>query len=279
VFTQVEGAPQAPPELQVDTALSEPPSAPVAHSVVPGVHTPWHVAVPTGPPHAWFVHWTAVPQVPCAVQVSMAALPEHCVWPGPHDPPQEATPFATRHVWFVQVEGVPQAPAAVHVATALIGLPPVSVAHSVAPGVHTPWHWAAVLLTAAHAWLVQEIGTLQLPVLSHTWMAELPAHCELPVSHVPWQEAGPASATHEEFMHATAAPQFPLASQVCTPPAEHWVVPGTHCPWHAPPTHAEFTQATGDPYVPVPSHVSTPLFEQTVAVGVHDPTHTPLTQA
>ena len=52
VLTQVEGAPQAPVVLHVDTPLTEPPSAPVAHSVAPGEHVPWHDAVPTGPPHA-----------------------------------------------------------------------------------------------------------------------------------------------------------------------------------------------------------------------------------
>jgi hypothetical protein len=81
-------------------------------------------------------------------------LPEHCVWPGAHTPPQDAVPFATRHVVFEQVEGVPQAPAAVHVDTALSEPPPVSVAHSVVFGVHTPWHWAALppsSVTTPHA--------------------------------------------------------------------------------------------------------------------------------
>jgi hypothetical protein len=59
-----------------------------------------------------------------------------------------------RHVLFEQVEGVPQVPVAVQVATALSGLPPESVAHSVAPGVHTPEHSAwvpASSLTVTHA--------------------------------------------------------------------------------------------------------------------------------
>jgi hypothetical protein len=41
---------------------------------------------------------------------------------------------------FVQAEGAPQVPAVVHVATALVEWPLPSVAHSVAPGAHTPWH-------------------------------------------------------------------------------------------------------------------------------------------
>ncbi len=52
VFTHVDGAPQVPVPLHVATPLSDPPSAPDAHSVAPGEHTPWHEAVPTGPPHA-----------------------------------------------------------------------------------------------------------------------------------------------------------------------------------------------------------------------------------
>lgn len=54
------------------------------------------------------------------------------------------------HVVFVQVEGVPQTPAVVQVATALIGLLLLSVAHSVVPGLHTPWHDADVA-PATHA--------------------------------------------------------------------------------------------------------------------------------
>jgi hypothetical protein len=48
--------------------------------------------VPTGPTHAWFVQACAVPQVPFAVQVSNAPLPEHCVWPGAQTPPHDAAP-------------------------------------------------------------------------------------------------------------------------------------------------------------------------------------------
>jgi hypothetical protein len=45
---------------------------------------------------------------------------------------------------FVQAEGAPQVPVALHVATALSAPPSASVAHSVAPGEHTPWHLAEV---------------------------------------------------------------------------------------------------------------------------------------
>ena len=51
-FEHVDGGPQVPVVLHVDTPLTDPPSAPDAHSVAPGEHTPWHEAVPTGPPHA-----------------------------------------------------------------------------------------------------------------------------------------------------------------------------------------------------------------------------------
>ena len=122
--------------------MRDPPSAPVAHSVAPGEHWPWQAAVPTGPTQAWSVQGVAVPQVPFAVHVCKAELPEHCVWPGAQTPPQAAVPFVTRHVMFEQVEGVPQAPVVEQVCTALSGLPPESVAHWVAPGVHTPAHSA-----------------------------------------------------------------------------------------------------------------------------------------
>jgi hypothetical protein len=138
VVTQVDGAPQVPVELHVDTPLTEPPSAPVAHSVAPGEHTPWHEAVPTDPTHAWFVQTVAVPQVPAGVHVSREALPEHCVWPGAQTPPHDAVPAATRHVALMQAEGVLQAPAAVHVDTALLEPPSALGAHSLVPGVHTP---------------------------------------------------------------------------------------------------------------------------------------------
>jgi hypothetical protein len=91
-------------------------------------------------------------------------LPEHCVWPGAQTPPQDAVPLLIRHVVFEQVEGVPQAPEAEHVDTALRGLPPESIAHSVAPGVHTPAHSAAVpasSLIVTQAWLAHAIGVPQ----------------------------------------------------------------------------------------------------------------------
>jgi hypothetical protein len=78
------------------------------------------------------------------MHVCRAALPEHCVWPGAQTPAHDAVPFVMRHVLFEQVEGEPQVPVVVQVATALSELPPESVAHSVAPGVHTPEHSAAV---------------------------------------------------------------------------------------------------------------------------------------
>jgi hypothetical protein len=67
-------------------------------------------------------------------------LPEHCVWPGAQTPPHDAVTPVTRHVMFEHVEGGPQVPAVVHVDTPLSETPLPSVAHSVAPGEHTPWH-------------------------------------------------------------------------------------------------------------------------------------------
>jgi len=43
VFEQLEGGPHVPVAVHVDTALMEPPSAPDAHSVAPGAHTPWQL--------------------------------------------------------------------------------------------------------------------------------------------------------------------------------------------------------------------------------------------
>ena len=205
-------------------------------------------------------------------------MPEHCVWPGAQTPPQDAVWPVTRHVELVHVEGVPQAPVAEHVATALIGWLLTSVAHSVAPGLHTPWHEAEVVV-ATHAALGQVTGAPSIPLESHVWMAELPEQYVCPGLHVPWHDAVPPLATHAEFAHATAAPQFPFVSQVSTPWAAHCVAPGTHCPTHAPPTQAEFAQATGCPKVPLELQVSTPLFEQVVVPGEHWPTHAPLTHA
>jgi hypothetical protein len=119
------------------------------------------------------------------------------------------------------------------------------------------------------------IGVPHMPEVSQYWTAELPEHCESYGLQVPWHDAMPPFTTHAEFVQAMAALQFPF----CTPWAEHWVDPGTHCPMHVPPTHAEFAQATGDPYDPLALQVSTPLFEHVVAAGAHDPTHAPLTQA
>jgi hypothetical protein len=145
VFPQGEDAPHVPVELQVETPLTDPPSAPVAHSVAPGEHTPAHEAVPTGPTHAWLVQAAAVPQAPAAVHVWREALPEHCVWPGAQEPPHDAVPATTRHVVFAQADGAVQAPAPVHVDTALIEPPSAPGAHSLVPGVHTPWQLASVL--------------------------------------------------------------------------------------------------------------------------------------
>lgn len=49
---QAVGAPHVPVDVQVATALSEAPPSPAAHSVVPGVHTPTHWALPSAPTHA-----------------------------------------------------------------------------------------------------------------------------------------------------------------------------------------------------------------------------------
>jgi len=72
-------APHAPVMSHVCTPLVAPPSDDVPHCVDPGLHTPWHAAVPTGPPHAWPVQGAGVLHAPLAVHVWNAVSPEHCV--------------------------------------------------------------------------------------------------------------------------------------------------------------------------------------------------------
>jgi hypothetical protein len=127
--------------------------------------------------------------------------------------------------------------------------------------------------------LAQLMGAPHVPELPQPWIAALPEHSVDPGLQVPSQDAGPPSATHAEFVHATGLFHFPELSHVCTPWFEHSVDPGTHCPTHAPPTHAELAQGTAADHVPVGLQVSSPLFEHMVAAGVHDPTQAPLTQA
>src|SRR5689334_115586 len=58
-------------------------------------------------------------------------------------------------------------------------------------------------------------------------------------------------------VHATVELQVPLDEHVCTPLPEHWCVPGTHTPVHAPLTHADDTHAVLLPHAPLDEHVST----------------------
>ena len=83
-----------------------------------------------------------------------------------------------------------------------------------------------------------------MPIASHVWTAELPEHCVAPGLHAPWHDAAPPLTTHAEPVHATAVPQFPVPSHVCTPWPEHRVEPGTHWPTQAPP---ECSQQMGAP--------------------------------
>jgi hypothetical protein len=281
-LVQITGAPQAPLALHVATPLTEPPSDPTAHSVELGEHTPLHVAVPTGPTQAWLVQAAAVPQVPFAVHVCSAALPEHCVWPGAHTPPHEALPPDAIHVVLLHVEGVPQVPVALQVATPLTEPPSDPTAHSVEPGAHTPVQ-AAEPTGPTQAWFGHVAGAFQLPPELQIWMAELPEHCVSPGLHVPWHDAVPFVTPQVELVQATGVPQLPFASHVETPDEEpdpeHSVVPGTHDPVHAPPTHAELEHAAAALQVPVELQVSTPLPTHWVVVGVQVPMQAPLTHA
>jgi hypothetical protein len=73
--------------------------------------------------------------------------------------------------------------------------------------------------------------------------------------------------------HVAGAPHVPVALHVSTPLFEHWVVPCTQAPVHAPPTHVEAEHATGVPQFPVESQVSTPLPEHVFDPGLHEPLH------
>jgi hypothetical protein len=80
-------------------------------------------------------------------------------------------------------------------------------------------------------------------------------------------------------VHATVEPQVPLEEHVCTPLPEHWCVPGTQTPVHAPLTHADETHAVLLPQAPLDEHVSTLFPLQWVAPGAQTPVQTPPTHA
>jgi hypothetical protein len=65
--------------------------------------------------------------------------------------------------------------------------------------------------------LLQLTGGSHVPDELHRCRAELPEHWVAVGVHEPWHDATPPSATHAEFAHATAVPQLPVLSQVCTP--------------------------------------------------------------
>lgn len=150
------GVPHWPFDPQVATALSEPPSAPVAHSVDPCAHTPWHEAVVPLATHVWLPQLVGLPNWPFESHVS-SELPEHVLSPGEQLPWHDATPDVTAHVEPEQATAVPQFPLLSHVCTPL-----VVVEHCVAPGVHTPTHWPAT-----HAWFTHRVVEPEkCPVLS-----------------------------------------------------------------------------------------------------------------
>lgn len=131
------GVPQAPDELQVATSLSDPPSAPVTHSVVPCAHTPWHEAELPLVTHVWLPQLAGVPHWPFDPHV-WRPLPEHWVAPGVQVPWHDATPDVTAHAELVHATGLPQAPVPSHVWTPLL-----EEEHWVEFGTHVPWHWPA----------------------------------------------------------------------------------------------------------------------------------------
>ncbi len=127
MFVQVAGAPQFPVASHVETPLRAPPSAAIAHSVVPGTHTPWQEAAPPLCAHAPFTQATAAPQAPPEEHVC-SPLPEHCVDPGVQEPVH--TPPAQTEL--SQATGEPSVPVELQVST------PLPEEHCVDPGVQLP---------------------------------------------------------------------------------------------------------------------------------------------
>jgi hypothetical protein len=82
--------------------------------------------------------------------------------------------------------------------------------------------------------------------------------------------------THVWFEHATAVPQLPVASHVCTPlvVVEHCVAPGVQTPVQAPLAQAWLLQGAAVPHDPLALHVWTASPEHCVAPGLQA-THAP----
>jgi hypothetical protein len=92
--------------------------------------------------------------------------------------------------------------------------------------------------------LVHAVAAPQVPIALHVSTDVTLEHWVAPgvhdPTHAPW--------THAWLVQATAIPQLPVESHVCTPLPEHWVAPGEHEPEHAPETHAAPEQATAVPH-------------------------------
>ncbi len=159
--------------------------------------------------------------------------------------PAQAPPLHT----YWHGTGLPYWPLELHVSTPL----PV---HCVDPGTHDP----------AHPPLLHTLPPLQTYVQTDPVLPHVPIelhvcgcsgfeglHWVAPGEHTPEQ----APDTQAWLVHATALPQWPVVSQVCTPllVVEHCVVLGLQTPLHAPPTHAWLVQRAVFPQLPFDPHV------------------------
>jgi hypothetical protein len=137
--------------------------------VCPCAQTPVH----TPPMHVWFMHATALPHSPFALQVCTPS-PEHCTLPGTQLPPQAPLTHTYGHGW-----GLPHWPFGPQVSCPLFE-------HWVEFGGHEPVHMP-VVQTLGHCWPL----FCQWPDGSH-FCGCCPVHCVAPGVQLPVH----APATH-----------------------------------------------------------------------------------
>jgi hypothetical protein len=136
---------------------------------------------------------------------------------------------------------------------------------------HAPWLEQAPLLCHAPPALQVWVSVPQLPqATGFVW----------PGAQVPAQLPVPGPDTHVALSQATSALHTPLGLHVSTPllDAEHRVVPGVHCPVHAPATHAVSLQGVGVPHIPDTHACVAELPEHCTPPAGQGPVHTPAVQ-
>jgi hypothetical protein len=197
-------------------------------------------------------HAIVLPHWPHALQTWYPLAPEHCVAFGVH----------------TGVEGQEQAP---HPQVELHDCVPYVLQLCVAFREHAPWPVHVPLL--CHAPLAPQV-CVSVPQLPQATGFVCPG------AHVPAQVAVLGPATHVELLQVTSAVQTPLVLHLSTPfvDAEHRVVPGLHCPAHAPATHALSLQGVGVPHMPDTHACVAELPEHCMPPAAQLPVHTPAVQ-